>query len=1054
IGECFLDLQSWPCDLSCSTLLQILPLGLSVCALGLPRWHDDVDRSGSDSDCVQNPQGNLLYARTEYSNGNNDSSEGRGCGSYSRGRRRCRGQGRGRDNSQNQGQRDSSKNCEDNKQKGKQHEKRDLLHIQCYRCDHYGHFVSKCPERNRYHKVNLNKTQEKEKYTLPKSESNTDDEDDVWYIDNGASNRMTDKEANQHQVTIHNPVLETSPKSKEDKSGSDDMSIPIARLQTIRLLIALAAGRGWKIHHFDVKTAFLNGDRKKLDSTLKEMGFLQCVHEKAVYRKVPNGEFIIVVINVDDIFVTGTSLDLINWFKRRMASHFEMSDLEAGMEDCIATLCPMESGLKLSKAKDEPQVEATQYQKMFMAATVAACQAIWLRKVLVEVMDNEQIAGKCPLSVLQSWTDFRLFSDSKFQRKMVNVKLEWSGRALLVAFEFCCNRLQQYVNPTYVDKFGYDHPGGYERDMGGYHDDRPRGRFAGRSSGGYQGGPGSVERLGGWSRSSSSGHHQKRGWPLSLQDLIRSWSLVCLCLVLQSDSRLSEAFSLHSVGYLWFIDRTLRVTQVIVQPLESLDWESGRNGYNGHANMNREGVMSYKQFIQELEDDVLPSEAERRYQEYKSELRNGLKDKYHPTNLLSVIERRNEVARKLAKEFLLDLEDDSLTSLLLEPEGLVLLLHLLRSQDRPVLLIPKMNQIWRIQTDVVQAQALVKKLDLEKGIDDNMLSRADNDRSHRDKSHSSSSGPVVIIRGSNAVKGLEGVELLDTLITYLWRIHGVDYYGMTEKSEAKGVRHVRAESKSSDAKTSGVEWEDKLDSHWQDRLKGLDPLEIMTAKEKIDAAAAESLDPYVRKIQDEKYGWKYGCGAKGCTKLFHAAEFVHKHLKLKHPELSMEKERPQRHRPGIGDRLKDDRDLRRDRNNGGDRFDKGENLDSSEFQSNNDDGGHDDQMFDSFSGQGVHAQFPSDVPPPPVLMPVPGAGPLGPFIPAPPEVAMRMMRDIRAGLPSPFEGAGRNVLARLQMTAPAPMIALPPSFRQDPRRLRRQVHQDLDAPEDEVTVID
>jgi hypothetical protein len=27
----------------------------------------------------------------------------------------------------------------------------------------------------------------------------------------------------------------------------------------------------------------------------------------------------------------------------------------------------------------------------------------------------------------------------------------------------------------------------------------------------------------------------------------------------------------------------------------------------------REGLMSYKQFIQELEDDILPSEAERRY---------------------------------------------------------------------------------------------------------------------------------------------------------------------------------------------------------------------------------------------------------------------------------------------------------------------------------------------------------------------------------------------------------------------------------------------------------
>ncbi|GJY41621.1 initiator tRNA phosphoribosyl transferase [Tanacetum coccineum] len=151
---------------------------------------------------------------TEYSNGNNDSSGGRGRGSYSRGRGRGRGQGRGRDNSQNQGQRDSSKNREENEQKGKQHEKRDLSHIQCYRCDQYGHFVSKCPERNRNHEVNLHETQEKgvyheegtffmmnhiqemifineEKYTPPKSESNTDNEDDVWYFDNDASNHTT-----------------------------------------------------------------------------------------------------------------------------------------------------------------------------------------------------------------------------------------------------------------------------------------------------------------------------------------------------------------------------------------------------------------------------------------------------------------------------------------------------------------------------------------------------------------------------------------------------------------------------------------------------------------------------------------------------------------------------------------------------------------------------------------------------------------------------------------------------------------------------------------------
>lgn len=277
----------------------------------------------------------------------------------------------------------------------------------------------------------------------------------------------------------------------------------------------------------------------------------------------------------------------------------------------------------------------------------------------------------------------------------------------------------------------------------------------------------------------------------------------------------------------------------------------------------------------------------------------------------------------------------------------------------------------------------------------------------------------------------------------------------------------------SDATSKGAEWEKKLDFHWQERLKGQDPLEIMTAKEKIDAAAVDSIDPYVRKIRDEKYGWKYGCGAKGCTKLFHAAEFVHKHLKLKHTDLVMEltskvredlyyenymndpdapggapvmqqsqpKEKPQRRRP-IEARLKDDRGNRRERDN------RDNNPQSNDFQSNTEgpDGGNpDEQMYDAFGGQGMHNSFPADIAPPPVLMPVPGAGPLGPFVPAPPEVAMRMLRE--QGGPPPFEGGGGR-----QISGPAPILPVSPGFRQDPRRLRS--YQDLDAPEDEVTVID
>ncbi|CAA0841375.1 Serrate RNA effector molecule [Striga hermonthica] len=585
-------------------------------------------------------------------------------------------------------------------------------------------------------------------------------------------------------------------------------------------------------------------------------------------------------------------------------------------------------------------------------------------------------------------------------------------------------------------RFGYDYPGGYERDTGGrYHDERPHGRNMGR--GGYQ------------------------------------------------------------------------------------DWGSGRGGFADAFNVGgiqREGMMSYKQFIQELEDDILPAEAERRYQEYRTEYistqkkayfnahkdEEWLKDKYHPANLVAVIERRNELARKLAKDFQLDLQSGTLDvgpSFSPSPSNKVEQLGEPNSDDEPdaaakrkrpghagakesdILSAPKAHPICseprRILIDIEQAQALVRKLDSEKGIEDNVLWRADNDRTGRDKSHGSSSGPVIIIRGLNTIKGLEGVELLDTLLTYLWRIHRVDYYGLVESNEAKGLRHVRVEGKSSEGAINGNEWEKRLDSKWQERLKGSDSLEIMTGKEKIDAAAAEALDPYVRKIRDEKYGWKYGCGAKGCTKLFHASEFVHKHLKLKHPELVTEltsklreelyiqnymndenapggtpimqlslKEKPQRRRPGMDNRLRDERGNRRERDgraNGNDRFDRSENPQSGDF-ANSDGNNPDEPLFDSFGGQGIPvAAFPSDIPPP-VLMPVPGAGPLGPFVPAPPEVAMQMMRD--QGGPTPFEG-GRS---GPPLSGPSPIIALPPTLRQDPRRLRS--YNDLDAPDDEVTVID
>ena len=146
----------------------------------------------------------------------------------------------------------------------------------------------------------------------------------------------------------------------------DEVFAPVARLETIRLLIGLAAANKWEIHHLDVKTAFLHGElneevyvsqpegfekkgeehkvfklskalyglrqaprawNTKLDQILKRLGFKKCSKESSVYRKDDKGKLLIVAIYVDDLFVTGNSKAEIADFKKNMSKNFEMSDL-------------------------------------------------------------------------------------------------------------------------------------------------------------------------------------------------------------------------------------------------------------------------------------------------------------------------------------------------------------------------------------------------------------------------------------------------------------------------------------------------------------------------------------------------------------------------------------------------------------------------------------------------------------------------------------------------------------------------------------------------------
>ena len=47
----------------------------------------------------------------------------------------------------------------------------------------------------------------------------------------------------------------------------------MAQIETVRLIIGLAASYGWEIHHLDIKTAFLHGDLKEEVCVTQPEGF-------------------------------------------------------------------------------------------------------------------------------------------------------------------------------------------------------------------------------------------------------------------------------------------------------------------------------------------------------------------------------------------------------------------------------------------------------------------------------------------------------------------------------------------------------------------------------------------------------------------------------------------------------------------------------------------------------------------------------------------------------------------------------------------------------------
>lgn len=147
----------------------------------------------------------------------------------------------------------------------------------------------------------------------------------------------------------------------------NEVFAPVSRMDTVRMIIALAANKGWQVYQLDVKSAFLYGtlteevyveqpkgyikkgnEQKvyklhkalyglkqaprawfsKIEGYFLAEGFQKSSNEQTLFLKCGDDDSVLIVsIYVDDLIYTSNSEELLIKFKKSMKETFDMNDL-------------------------------------------------------------------------------------------------------------------------------------------------------------------------------------------------------------------------------------------------------------------------------------------------------------------------------------------------------------------------------------------------------------------------------------------------------------------------------------------------------------------------------------------------------------------------------------------------------------------------------------------------------------------------------------------------------------------------------------------------------
>ena len=240
----------------------------------------------------------------------------------------------------------------------------------CNFTDDKAHRIS-CGKDPTTFKEAMNSTEAEEWLAAMENELNAIERNNTWIVTDLPQGRkpigcrwVFKTKRNEHGNVIEQKArLVAQGFSQKFGTDFDEVFAPVARGTTFRTLLSVAGNRHYRVEHWDVKAAFLNGELKEeifmkqppgfeqgnkvvqlkkslyglkqaahvwnqtIHNVLEQMEFTQSTADKCLYIKQKDGKIVYLLIHVDDILAASNSEQALEATRQRLGNHFELKNL-------------------------------------------------------------------------------------------------------------------------------------------------------------------------------------------------------------------------------------------------------------------------------------------------------------------------------------------------------------------------------------------------------------------------------------------------------------------------------------------------------------------------------------------------------------------------------------------------------------------------------------------------------------------------------------------------------------------------------------------------------